>query len=57
MSIFLMGVWDATHKKWCTVCRVGNGHDDKTIERINKELKVQKISMVCNGRFTRCDLF
>ena len=28
------------------MCRVGNGHDDKTIDRINRELKVKKISKV-----------
>lgn len=48
MSIFLMGVWDAATKQWCTVAKCGNGHDDKTIEQLNRELKMKKISKVCN---------
>ncbi|XP_078374052.1 DNA ligase 3-like isoform X2 [Oculina patagonica] len=44
MSIFLMGVWDPASKQWCTVAKCGNGHDDKTIERLNRELKMKKIS-------------
>ncbi|KAM7435288.1 DNA ligase 3 [Porites harrisoni] len=44
MSIFLMGVWDPDARRWCTVARCGNGHDDKTIEKLNKELKMTKIS-------------
>ena len=48
MSIFLMGVWDPATKQWCTVAKCGNGHDDKTIEQLNRELKMKKISKVCN---------
>ncbi|XP_074625585.1 DNA ligase 3-like isoform X2 [Acropora palmata] len=44
MSIFLMGVWDPATKQWCTVAKCGNGHDDKTIEKLNKQLKMKKIS-------------
>ena len=47
MSVFLMGVWDPASKQWCTVAKCGNGHDDKTIERLNRELKMKKISKVC----------
>ena len=47
MSIFLMGVWDPATKQWCTVAKCGNGHDDKTIEKLNKQLKMKKISKVC----------
>ncbi|XP_076802197.1 DNA ligase 3-like [Clavelina lepadiformis] len=43
MSVFLMGVYDDKQKRWCTVTKVGNGHDDKTLEKINKQLKVVKI--------------
>ena len=46
MSIFLMGVWDPATKQWCTVAKCGNGHDDKTIEKLNRELKMKKISKV-----------
>lgn len=52
MSIFLMGVWDPATKQWCTVAKCGNGHDDKTIEKLNKQLKMKKISKVCK-RITR----
>ena len=42
-----MGVWDPATKQWCTVAKCGNGHDDKTIEKLNRELKMKKISKVC----------
>ena len=54
MSIFLMGVWDPATKQWCTVAKCGNGHDDKTIEQLNKQLKMKKIGKVCekkNGQY------
>jgi len=41
-----MGVWDPTTKQWCTVAKCGNGHDDKTIEKLNRELQMKKISKV-----------
>lgn len=44
MSVFLMGVYDKKTDKWLTVTKVGNGHDDKTLDKINKQLKVVKIS-------------
>lgn len=47
MSVFLMGTYDQFTKQWCTVAKCGNGHDDKTLEKINKELQVVKISKVC----------
>lgn len=34
MSIFLMGCYNETKKKWCTVTKVHGGHDDKTLERL-----------------------
>lgn len=43
-----MGVWDPPTKQWCTVAKCGNGHDDKTIEKLNRELKMKKISKVWN---------
>ncbi|XP_077970657.1 DNA ligase 3-like isoform X1 [Styela clava] len=43
MSVFLMGVHDPHTDRWKTVTKVGNGHDDQTIDKINKELKVTKI--------------
>ena len=38
LSVFLMGVYDKGRGRWCTVCRVGNGHDDKTIDRLTREM-------------------
>ena len=39
------GVWDPDTKRWCTVAKCGNGHGDKTIEKLNKE-QMTKISKV-----------
>lgn len=44
MSVFLMGCYDTTTKKWCTVTKVHSGHDDKTLDRLQKELDMVKIS-------------
>ncbi|XP_041989246.1 DNA ligase 3 [Aricia agestis] len=46
MSVFLMGCLDKRRNKWVTVTKVHTGHDDKTLERLQKELgpKMVKIS-------------
>ncbi|XP_075237081.1 DNA ligase 3 isoform X2 [Lycorma delicatula] len=44
MSVFLMGCYDHHRKKWCTVTKVHTGHDDKTLERLQTELDMVKIS-------------
>uniref|UniRef100_A0A1B6ENC4 DNA ligase n=1 Tax=Cuerna arida TaxID=1464854 RepID=A0A1B6ENC4_9HEMI len=44
MSVFLMGCYDPHTKKFCTVTKVHTGHDDKTLERLQKELDMVKIS-------------
>ncbi|XP_046390611.1 DNA ligase 3 [Ischnura elegans] len=44
MSIFLMGCWDPKKKKFCTVTKVHGGHDDKTLEKLQTELQMIKIS-------------
>ncbi|XP_077998506.1 DNA ligase 3-like [Glandiceps talaboti] len=44
MSVFLMGVYDPVTMKWCTVTKCSSGHDDKTLDQINKDLQVIKIS-------------
>eukprot|EP00050_Salpingoeca_kvevrii_P020889 m.103651 g.103651 ORF g.103651 m.103651 type:complete len:1100 (+) comp9072_c0_seq1:161-3460(+) len=44
MSIFLMGTFDEKTKTWRTVCKCANGHDDATIDKINRELDVVKIA-------------
>lgn len=44
MSVFLMGLYDKSRDKFCTVAKCGNGHDDATIARLQKELDMVKIS-------------
>lgn len=44
MSVFLMGVYDKSCDKFRTVCKCGNGHDDATIQRLQTELDMVKIS-------------
>lgn len=44
MSVFLMGCFDPEKKKYCTVCKVHTGHDDKTLERLQTQLEMIKIS-------------
>jgi len=46
MSIFLMGVYDPSTFRWCTVTKCGNGLDDKIINKLQRELDVRKISRV-----------
>ena len=44
MTSFLMAVYDAETQRWKTVCKVGSGHDDATIKKLQGELKMTKIS-------------
>jgi DNA ligase-3 len=44
MSVFLMGVYDEANDVFRTVCKCGNGHDDSTIMKLQKELDMVKIS-------------
>ncbi|XP_051786734.1 DNA ligase 3 isoform X1 [Erpetoichthys calabaricus] len=44
MSIFLMGCYDPSSNKWCTVTKCAGGHDDATLARLQKELDMVKIS-------------
>lgn len=44
MSVFLMGCYDPFTKKFKTVTKVHTGHDDKTLERLQNELDMIKIS-------------
>ena len=46
MSIFLMGVYDEVHDKFCTVTKCGSGFNDETLNELNKELDMVKISKV-----------
>ena len=41
-----MGVYDKVRDKFCTVAKCGNGHDDATLARLQKELDMVKISKV-----------
>ncbi|KAK2581838.1 hypothetical protein KPH14_002304 [Odynerus spinipes] len=43
MSIFLMGCYDPKTDKWLTVTKVHTGHDDATLEALQKELDMVKI--------------
>ena len=51
MSVFLMGCFDPSKDKWVTVAKCGNGHNDKELAKIQKELKVKKIGKVLDGIF------
>ncbi|XP_071147828.1 DNA ligase 3-like [Mytilus edulis] len=44
MSIFLLGAYDPHTKKFCTVTKCHSGFDDKTLDELQKELDVVKIS-------------
>ncbi|XP_030761984.1 DNA ligase 3 isoform X2 [Sitophilus oryzae] len=44
MSVFLMGSYNPASKKFCTVTKVHTGHDDKTLDMLQKELKMEKIN-------------
>lgn len=44
MSVFLMGCYDPQTKKYYTVTKVHTGHDDETLERLQTELEMIKIS-------------
>lgn len=46
MSVFMMGVYDEDTNTFRTVCRVANGHDDATLQRLQTELKMIKIQKV-----------
>ena len=49
MSIFLMGVYDPKTDKWCTVSKCGSGFDDKTLDKLQKDFDMIKISKVCSS--------
>ncbi|KAK7093638.1 hypothetical protein V1264_007347 [Littorina saxatilis] len=44
MSIFLMGCYDPASKQFCTVSKCGSGLDDKTLDKLQTELDMVKIS-------------
>ncbi|XP_076451969.1 DNA ligase 3-like [Babylonia areolata] len=44
MSIFLMGCYDPGTKTFCTVSKCGNGLDDKTLDQLQTQLDMVKIS-------------
>ncbi|CAG9863673.1 unnamed protein product [Phyllotreta striolata] len=44
MSVFLMGCYNPNNDTFCTVTKVHTGHDDKTLERLQNELDMIKIS-------------
>lgn len=48
MSVFLMGCYDEDRSRWLTVTKVHTGHDDATLERLQDELKMDKIGKDVN---------
>ncbi|XP_023218097.1 DNA ligase 3-like [Centruroides sculpturatus] len=44
MSIFLMGCFDKTSQKWCTVTKVHGGHTDAVLEKLQTELDMVKVN-------------
>ena len=42
-SVFLMGSLSEKTGKWYTVTKVGNGFDDKTLEKLQKEIDMVEI--------------
>lgn len=52
MSVFLMGCYDPACSSWCTVTKVHGGHDDDTLKKLQKQLKMTKISKVGATRQT-----
>lgn len=48
MSSFLMGCYDPIIKQWVTVTKVHGGHDDETLDKLQTELAVIKISKDIN---------
>lgn len=38
MSVFLMGCLDTYRNRWVTVTKVHGGHDDSTLDRLQKDL-------------------
>ncbi|XP_041479664.1 DNA ligase 3-like [Lytechinus variegatus] len=44
MSIFLMGVYDPASESFRTVTKCANGLDDKTMDQVNRDLDMVKIS-------------
>ena len=39
LTSFLMGVYDEESKQWKTVCKLGSGHDDASVQKLQKTLK------------------
>jgi len=47
-SVFLMGVYDDKRDKWLTVTKVGNGFDDKTLAKLQKQIDMTEIKKNLN---------
>ncbi len=45
LSVFLMGCFDEKSQRYKTVCKAANGHDDKTIDRLQGELKPHMVKI------------
>ena len=42
-SVFLMGTYNEKKDKWYTVTKVANGFDDKTLEKLQKQIEMEEI--------------
>ena len=42
-SVFLMGTYDERRDRWFTVTKVGNGFDDETIKKLQKQIEMVEI--------------
>ena len=38
LNVFLMGSYDKESKTWKTVCKMGNGHDEATLAKLQKDI-------------------
>ncbi|KAK9887990.1 hypothetical protein WA026_000280 [Henosepilachna vigintioctopunctata] len=47
MSVFLMGCYDEKRDLFCTVTKVHTGIDDKTLEDLQEQLEMNKLSSDC----------
>ena len=45
MSIWLMGCYDKSSYQWKTVTKVHTGHDDETLDRLQRELAPNMIKI------------
>lgn len=57
MSVFLMGCHDRRRNVWVTVTKVHTGHDDATLERLQKELAPLMVKISQDSNKVHCYFF